>query len=147
MGDNNPADLRLESHLFIVLADFGGQRKHVHYDHAAFQLDYLGANRPYVPFSIALQGGKMPIYEPGLASLVETNVREERLKVLYVDNEPRYEFRYLKNYLDREESIDLNVVLLSSDPAYSEQDRAALPTFPAFRRASARSGSWPRKPG
>ncbi len=27
----------------------------------------------------ALQGGKMPIYEPGLSSLVETNVREERL--------------------------------------------------------------------
>ena len=27
----------------------------------------------------ALEGGKMPIYEPGLSSLVETNVREERL--------------------------------------------------------------------
>src|SRR5271167_1306772 len=27
----------------------------------------------------ALQGGKMPIYEPGLSGLVETNVREERL--------------------------------------------------------------------
>ena len=26
-----------------------------------------------------LQAGKMPIYEPGLSSLVETNVREERL--------------------------------------------------------------------
>jgi UDPglucose 6-dehydrogenase len=27
----------------------------------------------------ALQGGKMPIYEPGLSNLVETNVQEERL--------------------------------------------------------------------
>src|SRR5271155_5153734 len=27
----------------------------------------------------ALEGGKMPIYEPGLSTLVETNVREERL--------------------------------------------------------------------
>jgi 2-polyprenyl-6-methoxyphenol hydroxylase-like FAD-dependent oxidoreductase len=27
----------------------------------------------------AMQGGNMPIYEPGLAILVETNVREERL--------------------------------------------------------------------
>jgi hypothetical protein len=60
-------------------------------------------------------------------------VRKEKLKVLYVDSEPRYEFRYLKNYLDREESIDLNVVLLSSDPEYSEQDRVALPTFPASK--------------
>ncbi len=62
-------------------------------------------------------------------------VRKEKLKVLYVDSEPRYEFRYLKNYLDREDSIELNVVLLSSDPEFSEQDRAALPTFPASKDA------------
>lgn len=61
------------------------------------------------------------------------NVRKEKLRVLLVDSEPRYEYRYLKNYLEREESIDLNVVLLASDPEYSEQDRTALPTFPASR--------------
>lgn len=58
-------------------------------------------------------------------------VRKEKIKVLLVESEPRYEFRYLKNYLEREETIDLGVVLLSSDPEYSEQDRSALPTFPA----------------
>jgi hypothetical protein len=60
-------------------------------------------------------------------------VRKEKLKVLFVDSEPRYEFRYLKNYLERDETIDLNIVLLSSDPAYSQQDRIALPTFPAAK--------------
>ncbi len=60
-------------------------------------------------------------------------VREERLKVLYVDSEPRYEFRYLKTFLDRERTIELNVVLQSADPQYSNQDRAALPTFPSSR--------------
>ena len=60
-------------------------------------------------------------------------VRKEKLRVLYVESEPRYEFRYLKNYLERDETIDLNVVLLSSDPEYSEQDRSALPTFPAAK--------------
>jgi von Willebrand factor type A domain len=60
-------------------------------------------------------------------------VRKEKLKVLLVESEPRYEFRYLKNYLEREETIDLSVVLLSSDPEFSEQDRAALPTFPAAK--------------
>jgi hypothetical protein len=60
-------------------------------------------------------------------------VRREKLKVLLVESEPRYEFRYLKNYLEREETIDLSVVLLSSDPEYSDQDRAALPTFPAAK--------------
>jgi hypothetical protein len=61
------------------------------------------------------------------------NVRKEKLRVLLVDSEPRYEYRYLKNYLEREETIDLNVVLLSSDPEYSDQDRSALPTFPAAK--------------
>jgi hypothetical protein len=61
------------------------------------------------------------------------NVRKEKLKVLFVDGEPRYEYRYLKNYLEREETIDLKVVLLSSDPEYSEEDRSALPTFPAAK--------------
>ena len=61
------------------------------------------------------------------------NVRKEKLRVLVVDSEPRYEFRYLKNYLERDETIDLNVVLLSSDPNYSDQDRSAIPTFPASK--------------
>ncbi len=60
-------------------------------------------------------------------------VRKEKLKVLLVDGEPRYEFRYLKNYLERDETIELGVVLLSSDPEYSEQDRSALATFPASK--------------
>ncbi len=57
-------------------------------------------------------------------------VREEKLKVLYVDSEPRYEFRYLKTFLDREQTIDLNVVLQSSDPQYSNQDRGGLADLP-----------------
>ena len=61
------------------------------------------------------------------------NVRKEKLKILLVDSEPRYEFRYLKNFLEREETIDLGVVLLSSDTEFSEQDRSALPTFPASK--------------
>jgi hypothetical protein len=61
------------------------------------------------------------------------NVRRERLRVLLVDTEPRYEYRYLKNYLEREETIDLNVVLISSDPQYGEQDRSALNTFPTAK--------------
>ena len=60
-------------------------------------------------------------------------IRKEKLKVLLVEGEPRYEYRYLKNYLEREETIDLNVVLMSSDVEYSEQDLHALPYFPASK--------------
>jgi hypothetical protein len=60
-------------------------------------------------------------------------VRQEKLKVLLVDGEPRYEYRYLKDFLGRDKTIDLSVVLLSSDPQYSEQDMLALPTFPTTK--------------
>jgi len=63
----------------------------------------------------------------------EIVVRKQKLKVLLVESEPRYEFRYLKSFLERDETIDLHVVLLSSDPEYSEQDRFALATFPAAK--------------
>ncbi len=58
------------------------------------------------------------------------NVREERLKVLLIDGEPRYEFRYLKNFLEREKTVELSVLLLSSDVEFAEQDPFALPRFP-----------------
>jgi hypothetical protein len=61
------------------------------------------------------------------------NVRKEKLKVLFVEGEPRYEFRYLKNFLERDPTIDLGVVLLSADEEYSEQDPTALPGFPQLK--------------
>jgi uncharacterized membrane protein len=63
----------------------------------------------------------------------EIQVREERLRVLLVDTEPRYEFRALKNFLEREKTIDLDVLLLASDPEYAEQDPTALGVFPPAR--------------
>jgi hypothetical protein len=61
------------------------------------------------------------------------NVREEKLRVLLVEGEPRYEYRYLKSYLQRDKTIDLSVVLQSSDPQYSNQDVFAIPTFPSAK--------------
>lgn len=58
-------------------------------------------------------------------------VRKEKLKVLLVDGEPRYEFRYLKEFLRREESTEVKVVLQSAAPEFSSQDLTALPTFPS----------------
>jgi hypothetical protein len=62
------------------------------------------------------------------------------IKVLYVEGQPRYEFRYLKFLLEREHanekekkkrSIELKVVLLDADDEFAAQDRTALPDFPA----------------
>ncbi len=59
------------------------------------------------------------------------SVETESIKVLIVEGQPRYEYRYLRNFLERRpETIDLNVVIQSGDSNYNAQDRIALQTFP-----------------
>jgi hypothetical protein len=60
----------------------------------------------------------------------QVSVRQEKLRVLYVESYPRFEFRFLKHLLERDTSIELNVVLLEADLEYPEQDRVALSHFP-----------------
>jgi hypothetical protein len=65
-------------------------------------------------------------------------VREMKLiKVLYVEGSARYEYRFLKNFLERESSqdannktIDLKVVLLDADTEYAQEDKSALTGIP-----------------
>jgi hypothetical protein len=65
------------------------------------------------------------------------DVQDTRLfKVLYVEGEPRYEFRFVKTLLEREaarkgnKTVDLKVLLLDADPDYAAEDRSALAEFP-----------------
>ncbi len=59
------------------------------------------------------------------------------IRVLFVEGQPRYEYRYLKFLLEREapdknkkKSIELKVVLLDADEEFAEQDKTALRNFP-----------------
>ena len=60
----------------------------------------------------------------------QVEVIKQKVRVLYVETYPRYEFRYLKNLLEREPTVDLKVLLLEADPEYVEQDRVAISYFP-----------------
>lgn len=61
------------------------------------------------------------------------SVRKEQIKVLLVQAYPNYEFRYLKNMLERDSTIQLKTVLQDSDLEYAEQDQTALGVFPVRR--------------
>ena len=72
-----------------------------------------------------LSGGQQP------RSRRRINVREETLKVLFVDNEPRYEFRYLKNFLSaREDDRPEGRPARSPTPSYSPT-RTSTPCRPS----------------
>jgi Aerotolerance regulator N-terminal/von Willebrand factor type A domain len=65
-------------------------------------------------------------------------VQEARLiKVLYVEGSSRYEYRFVKNLLEREspdqkrnKTVEVKVVLIDSDEDFPKQDKSALSDFP-----------------
>jgi len=61
----------------------------------------------------------------------------KRLRVLYIEGYPRYEFRFVKVLLERESdaivsnrSLELSTLLLDGSPGYAEQDKSALKSMP-----------------
>lgn len=57
-------------------------------------------------------------------------VREERLKVLLIESTPRFEFRYLKPWFERDTSVELQTLLIDADPDFLREDKTAIPYFP-----------------
>ncbi len=64
------------------------------------------------------------------AETQHVSVRGERIRVLLVDSQPRYEFRAIKQLLEREKTVELHVVLQEADLEFSAEDRTALNHFP-----------------
>src|SRR5262249_4837801 len=67
----------------------------------------------------------------------------KKLKVLYVEGYPRYEYRYIKTLLEREsardprnKTIDLQVLLLEADKDFEQQDKSARVDFPSKKELS-----------
>lgn len=58
------------------------------------------------------------------------SVRKEQLRVLVVDSYPRWEFRYLRNALERDPGVEVNCLLFQPDVGQPGAGRGYLPAFP-----------------
>ena len=68
------------------------------------------------------------------AARFRVEAKSKKLDVLLVDDEPRYEYRYLRELLRREESVALKTFLFSVDDAVREGDETALAPRDLTRR-------------
>ncbi|HVX83858.1 MAG TPA: hypothetical protein VH253_03500 [Phycisphaerae bacterium] len=65
-----------------------------------------------------------------------TNVLDAQINVLYVEGYPRWEFRYVKNELIREKTVNISTLLLSADEDFAQDadprvvDKDGRETFP-----------------
>jgi uncharacterized membrane protein len=63
----------------------------------------------------------------------QVSVRKAQIRVLLVQAYPNYEFRYLKNLLERDNTIQVQTVLQDADSDYASAEKTALPVFPVRR--------------
>ncbi|MDY7110015.1 MAG: hypothetical protein SYC29_15395 [Planctomycetota bacterium] len=78
------------------------------------------------------------VFEPGGPDLISENNRrsvvidlvDRPLRVLYVDGYPRWEYRYLKNLLIREESVECSIFLLSADRDFAQEGDRPITRLP-----------------
>jgi hypothetical protein len=61
---------------------------------------------------------------------VDVTVLDNRLRLLYVDGYPRYEYRYLKNAALREQTVELSVLLIEADDAFVQEGSEPIRRFP-----------------
>ncbi len=64
-------------------------------------------------------------------------VLDEKIKVLYAENLPRYEYRYLKNSLIRDSTMESHVWLFSADPEFVQESSHSVPSLRSFPRKRA----------
>ncbi len=58
-------------------------------------------------------------------------VIDEKIRVLYVEQEPRFEYRFLRNVLLREPGFDSSILLLSASEGFAPEGSAPIRRFPA----------------
>ncbi|MGO9113196.1 MAG: hypothetical protein ACLP9L_28515, partial [Thermoguttaceae bacterium] len=76
--------------------------------------------------------GDPPARHPPLVRSIR--VREEKIRVLLVEGSPRFEYRFLRNLLSREKTIELHTLLQGADLDFSEADRGTMEkVFPVRR--------------
>ena len=57
-------------------------------------------------------------------------VLDAKINVLYVDGYPRWEYRYLKNEMIRDKTVDISCLLTSADPTFAQEGDKPIKRFP-----------------
>ena len=67
---------------------------------------------------------------PTNSAKVAVEAVDARVRVLYVEDQARFEYRYLKNLLMREPTVVSSVLLLSADPEFPQEGNEPIRRFP-----------------
>jgi uncharacterized membrane protein len=61
---------------------------------------------------------------------LQINVLDAKIAVLFVDGYPRWDYRYLKNALIRDKSVEVSCLLTGADPDFAQEGSRPITRFP-----------------
>ncbi len=61
---------------------------------------------------------------------VQVSVLDAKISVLYIDGYPRWEYRYLKNEMVRDKTVDISCLLSSADAGFAQEGDKPIRRFP-----------------
>ena len=101
------------------------------------------ANMTWVPSAVGAFDLKLSISQDPLDRISRNNelttpieVRQEQIKVLLVESYPRWEYRYLRNALERDPGVEVNCLLLHPDILQKGGGRGYIKSFPTANELS-----------
>ncbi len=62
--------------------------------------------------------------------VAQVSVLDAKLAVLYVEGYPRWEYRYIKNEMIRDDTVDISCLLTSADPTFAQEGDRPIKRFP-----------------
>ena len=82
---------------------------------------------------LALPDGARDLLPANDRRAIPVTLVDRPLRVLYVEGYPRWEYRYLKNMLQREQSTESAVMLLSADRDFAQEGNTPISRLPRTR--------------
>jgi len=82
---------------------------------------------------IRVRGTGSDLVSTNNEATVTVDFVDRPLRALYIEGYPRWEYRYLKNLLVREDSLESSVMLLSADRDFAQEGNAPLERLPRTR--------------
>ena len=75
------------------------------------------------PLDIKVEAEKQPgeLDELDNVRTAQISVLDAKITVLYVEGYPRWEYRYIKNEMIRDKTVDMSCILTSADPTFAQE--------------------------
>ncbi len=122
----NEANGKVVDTVQLTEADFTGGRSET-------ILTAVGESAGPNTWRIRVRGTGSDLVSSNNEAVVTVDFVDRPLRALYIEGYPRWEYRYLKNLLVREESLESSVMLLSADRDFAQEGNAPLERLPRTR--------------